>query len=136
MKRLLYLLVFVGLCGCSDTINDKERCFYAIFREAPKPVITVYQRKLWENRHLFVFYEFYAIAEFDASEADLMSLMKNANEEFEPFDATNYGFDLKPDEHWFAPRDGSKYLGWRSKEGMYVIRSSKTKRVYAMRVEL
>ena len=135
--RFLPLALMIFLVGCSRTSHDKDEAFYAIFRVAPDASVTVRQGKLWENRH-FVFYEYYALVEFEASEEKVQSLMNNMKTQFQPFDATGYGFGQKEDERWFAPDDGSKYFGWRSGDGVgvIVIRSSKTQRVYALRSEL
>ena len=130
------LLLAVALSGCSGSKLDKETAFAATFDVRPDADVVVHQGKLWENRHLLIFAEYYALVEFDASEEKVAALMKGTKKHFEVFDASNFGFGLKEDERWFAPDDGSKYLGWRSADGMYVIRSSKTKRVFAMRFEL
>ena len=135
MRFVLPLLV-LALAGCSSSKPDKKLAFTATFGVPPDANVTVHRGKLWENRHLFIFAEFYSLVEFDASEEKVTALLQSTTKKFEPFDATNFGFGLKDDELWFAPKDGSRYGGWRSESGMYVIRSDKTHRVFAMRVEL
>jgi hypothetical protein len=134
--RFLLPMLMVALVGCSSSKPDKALAFTATFDAPPDASVTVYRGKLWENRHLLVFAEFYALVEFDASEEKVAALLRSTKKHFEAFDATDFGFGLKDDERWFAPRDGSRYRGWRSEDGMYVIRSDKTRRVFAMRSEL
>ena len=136
MRNILFLSLLGFLSACTATHNDPNFGFTAAFGVSPDSEVTVYRGKLWESRHLLVFSEYYALAEFSASDQKVAALMGGTKKKFQPFDGTNFGFSEKPDERWFAPKDGSNYVGWSSDEGMYVVRSSRTGHVFVWRSEL
>ena len=134
MRRVALLTVLV-LTSCSRTTTDKAEAYYAVFRADVPPGVLVKNASFWENRHLFVFYEYASWLELEIDEEAMKVAMTSLGKSFQPFDATNFGFGSAPP--WFAPRDGSHYDGWQSADlTVVVVRSDKTRRVYVERAEL
>ena len=134
MRRIAFLGALF-LAACSRTTTDQREAYYAVFRSEVPATAAVKNALLRENRHLLVFYEYESYLEPEIDEPTLRAAMTSLGMRFEPFDATAYGFGSAPP--WFAPRDGSSYLGWSSvDESITIIRSSKTKRVFVVRTEL
>jgi len=133
---MVALLGVVALAACSRTSDDPRAAYQAVFGKSIPDGVTVKQAQFWESRHLLVFYEYQSYLELEIDEPVLEEAMRSLGVRLEPFDATRFGFGSAPP--WFAPRDGSTYLGWRSTDdlGITIIRSSRTKRVFALRSAL
>ena len=133
--RCIALFVALLASACSRATTDQREAYCAVFRSEVPARAAVKKALLRENRHLFVFHEYESYLELEIDKTTLRAAMTLLGKGFEPLDATAYGFGSAPP--WFAPRDGSSYRGWRSTDdSMTIIRSSNTKRVFALRSEL
>jgi hypothetical protein len=134
-SALAAVLLAGALASCSSTSQDPRAAYWAAFGQEIPAGVSVVRADLWENRHLFVFYEFSSTLELSMSDEALRRAMVGTGLTFETFTPNNYGFGPTIPS-WFAPK-GRKYEGWRSMPNgvLYLVREVGSDRVFAHRAE-